>query len=210
METNFKNVFLKKLQHVADETEARYAKKTDLVSYSIEKQGTAEEGYASSYRMTADGTPVGDVINIPKDYMVKDASTKECTEAGIPLGGLAAGDKYIDFTVNTAGVDGEEKHIYLAVKDIMVKCTGGNGISVDGAGTVSVKINAESANGLSASESGLALALATKESAGAMSASDKAKLDGAVTVDDMERITEEEIRSLFGTQAQTESGTEQA
>ncbi len=196
----FKETFLSRMQFLADETEARYAKKGDISEYSVKKAATAEDGYAATYHFTKDGVPVGDAINVLKDYTVKDVNTGYCTEAGVPVEGLGPGDKYIDFIVNTADGKGEEKHLYLAAKDITVKCTGGNGIEVDASGEVSLKLDASRANGLSAGKAGLALALATAEAAGAMSAEDKGRLDKAVTEGDLETITAEEIRALFASQ----------
>ena len=41
--------------------------------YSVVKQGTAEEGFFSTYYLTKDGAQVGEKINIPKDFLVNSA-----------------------------------------------------------------------------------------------------------------------------------------
>ncbi len=192
-----KDKFLKKLKNFADETEKRYAKKADLAEYSIVRKDAADEGYAASYVMMKDGVPAGAVINIPKDYLVKDADIKACETDGVPLESLEAGDKYIDWTVNSKDGKGNESHLYLAVKDIIKAYKSGDGISIDAENGINIKIDAPGANGLSADAGGLKLALATETSAGAMSAEDKAKLAKAVTEDDLEAVTAAEIAALF-------------
>ena len=147
-------------------------------------------GYAATYKLVnaSDNQQVGDTINIPKDYLVKSASIEEATENNKPVEGINAGDKYIDFVVNTKEGSGTEDHIYLNVKDLVDVYTAGNGISVtvsDGKNVISLKVSDDNANGLYVDEDGLKLALAastTKDgsiyySSGAMSAEDKKKLD---------------------------------
>ena len=67
-------------------------------------------------------------ITIPKDYLVRNAEVKTVTAADKAEGGIfennddfQVGDKYIDFTVNTADGSGSgtEKHIYINVDDLM-------------------------------------------------------------------------------------------
>lgn len=105
------------------------AKASDSQSTSavtVEKLTTAEEGYVSSYVVKQNGTQVGATINIPKDYLVKDATVKICETENNPVEGLVVGDKYIDFEINTATGDGTARHIYLPVKDLVKAYEGGN------------------------------------------------------------------------------------
>lgn len=192
-----KETFLSKLQNMADEIKNRYAKKEDISVYSVKRLEAAEDGYAASYILTKGGTQAGDTINIPKDYLVKDTAVSSCTQADSPMEGLKPGDKYIDFTVNTVNGDGNESHLYIALKDIAPGYTNGNGIAVSASNEISVKIDTENANGITADEAGLKLALATQEKAGAMSAADKTRLDSALTEQDIKDITPEEIKALF-------------
>ena len=69
----------------------------DGAEYSMVKLAQARDGYLASYQMTKDGTNIGEVINIPKDYLVKSAEVKTSTGTGDPSG-FPAGTKYIDFT----------------------------------------------------------------------------------------------------------------
>lgn len=160
--------------------------------YSVKKLTTAEDGYIASYQLTKDGAPVGDKINIPKDYLVKGAEINTVTEGDKEEGGIFynngdfdIGDKYIDFTINVAEGTSDESHLYINVTEIAQVYTAGNGIDItetpaadDGAAyTVAVKIDTANANGLSVGAGGIALAPATTSTPGAMSAADKTKLD---------------------------------
>lgn len=88
---------------------------------TVEKQQTAETGYIATYVVKQDGTQVGQKINIPKDFLVKSGEVKTATSADLTtLGqGYTAGDKYIDFVVNTIDNDGTDSHIYINVKDLV-------------------------------------------------------------------------------------------
>lgn len=199
------------LQTAAD---ARFMKKGEGANYTLKKQASAEEGYFATYQLNSvteeSGsevlTPVGDKINIPKDYLVKSATLDTVTAADKAEGGkfegddnFSVGDKYIDFTVNVKGGAADESHIYLNVKDLVDTYTAGNGIDISNSNVVSVKIDTANANGLETTASnGLKLNLAVgadaeqgiAASAGAMSGADKTKLDGIETASDAEFKTE--------------------
>lgn len=192
-----KDEFLNKLKYMVDEIKERYAKKSDISTYSVVKKQTAEAGYAASYTLMKDGVQAGDTINIPKDYLVKDTDVKVCAQEGVPVEGLQPGDKYIDFIVNTVNGDGNESHLYLALKDIVAGYTAGNGIAVSASNEISVKVDTANANGLSADADGLKMSLASAEKAGAMSAADKQRLDNALTEQDISAITKQDIINLF-------------
>lgn len=144
--------------------------------YSIVKDASAAAGFFATYHLTKAGANVGEAINIPKDYLVKSAEVATVETADDPYVGAVVGDKYIDFTVNTVGGDGNESHMYIAVKDLMTPISAGNGINVSASNQISAKV--VTGNGLSVSEAGIAMAAATTAAAGAMSAADKTKLDG--------------------------------
>lgn len=173
----------------------RYTTSGDAVTYTITRLGTPTSGYLASYQLYKNSTAVGDVINIPKDYLVKSAELKTCTAANTPVTGYKVGDKYIDFVVNTVGGDGSESHIYLLVSDLVDTYTGGNGISISNQNVVSVNIG--TANGLSVDGNGLNLATATTSTAGAMSAADKTRLSNCALTSDFEEITSAEVAALF-------------
>lgn len=153
----------------------------DVPDYTIVKLANATTGYLASYQLQKDGTGVGEVINIPKDYLVKSAVVKTSTGAGDPSG-FPAGTKYIDFTINTYDTttgSGTESHIYLNVQDLVDVYTPGNGISISDANVISAKVVA--ANGLSVGANGIAMATASISANGAMTSDMVTKLNGIDT-----------------------------
>ena len=146
--------------------------------YTIVKQGTAEEGFFSTYYLTKDGEQVGEKINIPKDFLVNSADILTVETADQPYEGAQVGDLYIDFVINSKNADDTASHVYLPVNELVDAYTGGNGITITPQNEVSVKIDTANANGLSADASGLKMSVATTAAAGAMAAADKTKLDG--------------------------------
>lgn len=85
----------------------------------VEKQATAETGFAATYVVKQNGSQVGSKINIPKDFLVRSASMGTVSTADSPQQGFAVGDKYLDFVVNTADDDETPQHIYINVKDLI-------------------------------------------------------------------------------------------
>ena len=92
---------------------------------SIEKQAQAESGYAHTYVISQGGTELSTKINIPKDYLVKSATLETAAAADLStLGaGFSAGDKYLDFVVNSKDNDSTASHIYINVKDLVEDTT---------------------------------------------------------------------------------------
>lgn len=93
---------------------------------TVEKLEAAEEGYIASYVVKQNNTKVGATINIPKDYLVKNAELKTCTAADTPVAGYKVGDKYMDFTINTVEGSGNESHIYINVNELFDAYTSGS------------------------------------------------------------------------------------
>lgn len=93
---------------------------------TVEKLEAAEEGYIASYVVKQNNTKVGATINIPKDYLVKNAELKTCTVADTPVAGYKVGDKYMDFTINTVEGSGNESHIYINVNELFDAYTSGS------------------------------------------------------------------------------------
>ncbi|MDE7313608.1 MAG: hypothetical protein K2N87_18625 [Eubacterium sp.] len=184
---------LQTLNALVEELTGNYAQKKDLAQYSLKKQETAEEGYASTYWLTKNGQRAGDAINIPKDKFLKSAHTKTATEDGSPVEGCKAGEKYIDLLVETENSPETGEHLYLMLKDMVEPVQEGDGIVFSEDNAISIKLDTASGNGLSVGPEGLSLALATTSSAGAMSAGDKAKLDGLGFTE----ITKEEVKAMF-------------
>jgi molybdopterin-binding protein len=101
------------------------------LSAEIKKQEDAEAGYFATYQLYHGGGPVGEKINIPKDFLVRSGSVEKCIENDKPIEGLTAGDKYLDFVVNAiSDEEGDAKHIYIDVKDLVDVYTGGSTDSV--------------------------------------------------------------------------------
>lgn len=149
-----------------------------IPEYTIKKLTTATTGYLASYQLEKDGVKAGEVINIPKDYLVKSAEIKTSTGTGDPSE-LPEGTKYIDFVINThdtATGTGTESHIYLDVQSLVDVYTAGNGIEISEANAISAKVVA--ANGLSVGATGIAMALASGTANGAMSSAQFTKLSG--------------------------------
>ena len=90
----------------------------DGFTVNVEKQAQAESGYIATYVVKQGGTQKGVKINIPKDYLVKSASVETCSTANTPSQGLAVGDKYIDFVINTKDGTGSAEHLYLNLHDL--------------------------------------------------------------------------------------------
>ena len=131
---------------IAAEAEARENADTALetkLTVTVEKQGTAESGYLATYVVKQNGSQVGSKINIPKDFVVKNASVKTCAEKDKPVSGLNVGDKYIDLEINTVDQTESSTHIYLPIKDMVD--------AYAGATTTTVKVEIGSDNSISAS-----------------------------------------------------------
>lgn len=146
-----------------------------LPEYSIEKQATAEEGFAASYRLKKtvgeEISYVGDTINIAKDMVLQSATLETVTETDIPYAGAVVGDPYIKMVFN----DADASALYIPVKGLVDTYTAGDGIEIVD-NKISVKLAADT-HGLVAVDGALALNLATKNSDGAMSKEDKKALD---------------------------------
>ena len=161
-----------------------------IPAISMARKATANDGFTASYELTVDGVATGDVINIPKDYLVKSASVDTVVAADKAAGGkfendtgFAVGDKYLDFVINTKA-DGDstvenDTHIYINVADLAHIYTAGNGIDVNANDVISIVIDPNNANGLSVGANGIALAQATDSVTGAMTAADHVKLTAA-------------------------------
>lgn len=76
-------------------------------------------------------------VNVPRDYLVKEAEVKTVETADVPYAGAEVGDKYIDFTVNTKDSAGTATHLYISVDDLMSAISGSTGAEI----TVSISAN---------------------------------------------------------------------
>lgn len=143
--------------------------------YAIEKQATAEDGYAVSYKLKKtvgeEISYVGDTINIAKDMMLQSATLEVVNEVDVPYTGAAVGDPYIKMVFN----DVNTSNIYIPVKGLVDTYSAGDGIEIVD-NKISVKL-ANNTHGLVAVDGALSINLATKDSDGAMSKEDKRTLD---------------------------------
>lgn len=104
-------------------------------SVIVEKQESADNGYASTYVIKVNGSQVGDKINIPKDLVVESGTVKVCVEDNSPVEGYVSGDKYIDLVI----ANSSDAHLYIKVSDLVDKVTS----SVTGSGNVVTDVTIE-------------------------------------------------------------------
>lgn len=167
----------------------------EVPEYAIEKQATADDGYAVSYKLKKtvgeEVSYVGDAINIPKDMVLQSATLETVTETGKPYSDAVVGDPYIHMVFSDAAAS----DIYVPVKGLVDTYTAGNGIAIDN-NVISVKI-ADNAHGLVAVDGALTINLATAENDGAMSKEDKAALDALIALKiDENYATKEEMQTI--------------
>ena len=140
----------------------------------------------TAYTIKQGGTTVG-TINIPKDFLVKSGTVEVCATADTPVSGLAVGDKYLDFVVNSVGDDATASHIYIPVQDLVDAYTAGNGIAISAQNEVSAVVDSTSESYLTVGASGLKLAGVGTAISNAQSAAESyadgliAGLDGSVS-----------------------------
>lgn len=110
-------------------------------SFDLVKLAEAETGYIASYKLMIGENQVGSTINIPKDFLVKDAKLKIVEVADEPYAGAKVGDKYIDFMINVKiGATAETEHIYLPVNDLVDVYKGDDTtIGIDEHNVISIK-----------------------------------------------------------------------
>ena len=98
------------------------------VSYTIKKQGAAEEGYSATYQLFAGDAAIGDKINIPKDMVVSAGELKYCEVANVPVSGLEVNDPYIELTI----ANNDDTKLYIPVKGLVDVYTPGDGLTLEG------------------------------------------------------------------------------
>ena len=153
---------------------------------SVVEKATPNTGYLKSYQVTVDGVVVGADIDIPKDFLVKSATSSVVTAADKEEGGkfhdnpdFAEGDAYLDFVINVKSGTASDSHVYVNVSNLVDVYRNGDGLNLDSAtNTFSIKIDTANANGLVVTSAGLQLGLASASANGAMSSSDFTKLAG--------------------------------
>lgn len=99
---------------------------------TVEKQASADSGYAATYVVKQNNAQKGVKINIPKDFLVKSASIKTCSTANVPVQGYQVGDKYIDWVINAKDSSATDEHLYLLVSELVDAYTAGTGLTLSG------------------------------------------------------------------------------
>lgn len=92
--------------------------------YSIQKKAQANNGYAATYQLTADGIVTGTEIDIPKDMVISGGSVKTVITANDPYNGAAIGDKYIELTLANTAND----KIYIPANSLVEFVTSGSSV----------------------------------------------------------------------------------
>lgn len=106
-------------------------------SVTVEKLETATSGYLASYVVKQGGSSVGATIDIPKDFLVKSATTGKATAEDVAEGGklygkgFTEGDTYLDFVINTKNNDGTDEHMYVNASALVDVYTGKDGTTVN-------------------------------------------------------------------------------
>lgn len=89
---------------------------------TLEKQSTAETGYAATYVISQGGTALTPKINIPKDFLLQAASleTVGSTPTTLESGhSLTTGDMYLKFVVNTSNSETGATTLVIPVNDLL-------------------------------------------------------------------------------------------
>ena len=93
----------------------------DSKTVTVEKQATAETGYAATYVVKQNSTQVGAKINIPKDLLLQSASVETVGSTPNSLetaNSLTTGDSYIKLIANTVDGDDAQTPLVIPINDI--------------------------------------------------------------------------------------------
>lgn len=101
---------------------------------TVEKQTTADTGYAHTYVVKQNGSQVGSKINIPKDLLLQSATKEVVGSTPTTLeieNNLTTGDTYLKFVVNTEDNDNATTLI-VPINDLVENAvyTAGNGLTL--------------------------------------------------------------------------------
>lgn len=93
----------------------------DSTIVTVEKQATAETGYAATYVVKQNSSQVGAKINIPKDLLLQSASIETVGATPTSLetaNSLTTGDSYIKLIANTVDGDNAQTPLVIPISDI--------------------------------------------------------------------------------------------
>lgn len=84
----------------------------------------SSDAILKSYSVKQGGVEIGK-IDIPKDFLVKNAAISVVSADNVPYTGAKVGDKYIDLTINVkSGTAVTDEHLYIPIKDFFVAYSG--------------------------------------------------------------------------------------
>ena len=167
----------------------------DSTIVTLEKQATADTGYASTYVLSQGGVAISPKINIPKDQLLQSASLEVVGSTPSTLestNSLTTGDKYIKMVVNTENSETGADILVIPVNDLVDIYTADNTTIVLSNGQFSIKAGGVSTTQLADS----AVTTAKIDS----SAVTTAKInDGAVTTAKIDNgaVTQAKLDSTF-------------
>ena len=114
--------------------EGLYFHQAAAPTVSVIEKASPNTGYLKSYQVTVDSAPVGIDIDIPKDFLVKSATSGVVTAADKAAGGkfenntnYTVGDAYLDFVINVKSGTATDEHVYVNVSNLVDAYTAGNG-----------------------------------------------------------------------------------
>lgn len=151
-----------------------------LPSYTIVKAESAEEGYASSYKLMAGEAQVGATINIPKDMVVENGEVRKLEPDEVAAGKGNAGVDYIVLTLSNATDD----KLYIEASSLVDIYKAGSYVTISEDKVVSINVDSLYTNIESTMVSKKTFATPTEvEDAKAAAAADaKTKADNAAAL----------------------------
>lgn len=120
----------KDLEDLQDEVNA-------LPSYTIVKAESAEEGYASSYKLMAGEVQVGATINVLKDTVVESGEVRKLDEGEVAAG---KGDADVDYIVLTIANKTDDK-LYIRASSLVDVYKAGSHVTISDDKVVSINLD---------------------------------------------------------------------
>ena len=137
---NANSHYIKDATNVADAIEkldAAVQRATAAGEVTVQGDYTVTSGFLKTYAIKQNGEVKG-LIDIPKDFLVKSASSGTVTAADKEPGGkfendptMHVGDVYLDFVINTKDNDGTDEHIYINLESMVDAYNGDTSIEID-------------------------------------------------------------------------------
>lgn len=126
---------------------------------SVEKQTTAETGYAATYVIkqgsSSSKSQVGVKINIPKDLLLQSASVETVGSTPTTLEtshSLSTGDSYIKFIANTVDNDNAQTPLVIPIDDLFdLQSADESTITLSNSGVYSIKAGGITSNEIATS-----------------------------------------------------------